>query len=293
MTAPNKMREDTESPRAGDTTEQRPTIIEPSHGLALPRWRDLWSYRDLFFLLIWRDILVRYKQTILGAAWAVLQPLSAMLIFTVVFGRLARLPSDGLPYAVFVYSALLLWTFFSQSLSQSAQSLIANERLVTKIYFPRVMMPLAPIVASLLDLAIGCCLLFILLPYYDVGLSANVWAAPIMVTLAVMSAMGAGIWLSALNVKYRDVRYVVPFLVQVWMFASPVVYSASMMPEKWRILYSINPMVGAIEGFRWSLLGTGVNPWPLVATSAASGALILVLGLIYFQKTEENFADLI
>ncbi len=250
-------------------------------------------YRDLFVILVWRDILVRYKQTLLGAAWAILQPLTAMVIFTVVFGRFARMPSDGLPYPIFAYSALVLWTYFSQALNQSANSLILNERLVTKIYFPRVLLPTAPIVAGLLDLAIGCCLLAVLLPFYGLGLSGNIWAAPIMILLTAVTAAGAGMLISALNVKYRDFRYVLSFLIQVWFFASPVVFPATLIPEKWRILLAVNPLAGAVEGFRWALLGTGTDPWPLLASSWLSATALLVVALIYFSRSEEYFADLI
>ncbi|MBD3397843.1 ABC transporter permease [Candidatus Micrarchaeota archaeon] len=250
-------------------------------------------YRDLFMMLVWRDILVRYKQTVLGAAWAILQPLTAMLIFTVIFGRLAKIPSDELPYPIFAYSGLLIWTYFSQTLTQASNSLIQNERLVTKIYFPRILMPTAPIAAGLLDMAIGSVLLLFLLPYFGVSLSPNIWAAPIMIALAAISSMSAGILISALNVKYRDFRHVLPFLVQIWMYASPVVYPASLIPEKWRLLFAVNPMVGAVHGFRWALLGTDVNPWPLIAVSSVSALIILLFALIYFSRSEEYFADLI
>lgn len=275
-------------------SDPRPhVVVEPLKGLGLPSWSELWMYRDLFVILVWRDILIRYKQTLLGAAWAVLQPLTAMIIFTVIFGKLARMPSDGIPYPVFAYTALLLWTFFSQTLNQSANSLIQNEKLVTKIYFPRVLMPTAPIVAGFLDLAIGCCLLAVLLPLYGMGISANIWAAPIMILLAATTAAGAGILISALNVKYRDFRHVLPFLIQVWLFASPVVFPATLIPEKWRILLAINPLAGAVEGFRWAILGTSTNPWPLVASSWLSAGVLFIVALVYFSRAEEHFADLI
>lgn len=274
--------------------DSRPYVtIEPLKGLGLPSWSELWMYRDLFMMLVWRDILVRYKQTVLGAAWAILQPLTAMLIFTIIFGRLAKIPSDELPYPVFAYSGLLIWTYFSQTLTQASNSLIQNERLVTKIYFPRLLMPTAPVAAGLLDMAIGSILLLFLLPYFGVGFSPNIWAAPIMILLAATSSMSAGILISALNVKYRDFRHVLPFLVQIWMYASPVVYPASMIPEKWRLLFAINPMVGAVSGFRWAILGTDVNPWPLVAVSSISALIILLFALVYFSRSEEYFADLI
>ncbi|MFC1836336.1 ABC transporter permease [Thermodesulfobacteriota bacterium] len=276
------------------TRDEEPlVVIEARKGFFGIDFKEIWSYRDLFLILVWRDILVRYKQTLLGASWAVLQPLATMLIFTLFFGRLAKIPSDGLPYPVFSYSAVLLWTYFSQALNVSANALIINEKLVTKVYFPRIMMPATPVLAGLLDLAIGSCLFCVLLPYFHMGLSANVWAVPIMVLIAVTSAMGAGLWLSALNLKYRDFSHLMPFIIQFWMFVSPVVYPVSLVPEKWRILFSLNPMAGAIEGFRWALLGTSGNPWPLVLTSALSAVLILLSGAIYFRRSEEYFADLI
>lgn len=255
--------------------------------------KELLRYRDLLYFLVWRDVLVRYKQTLLGAAWALLQPLSAMVIFAVIFGRLAKLPSDNLPYPVFSYCALIIWTLFSQAVTQSSMSLIHNEKLVTKIYFPRVFIPVSCQLSYLLDFAIACCLLAVLLPYYGVGLSYNVWALPIIVALTMTVSIGAGLLISALNVKYRDFRYIVPFMTQIWMFASPVVYSANMIPEKWRLLYGLNPMAGAIEGFRWALVGTNSNPWPMVAVSTISAVGIFVLGLTYFQRTEDFLADLI
>ena len=306
MTRPNQPQERTDGSTSIDAvsaekalggleTWDRPPhlVIEPLKGLGLPSWSELWMYRDLFVILVWRDILIRYKQTLLGAAWAILQPLTAMVIFTVVFGRFARMPSDGLPYPVFAYSALVLWTYFSQALNQSANSLIQNERLVTKIYFPRVLLPTAPIVAGFLDLAIGCCLLAVLLPFYGLGLSRNIWAVPIMILLTAVTAAGAGMLIAALNVKYRDFRYVLPFLIQVWLFASPVVFPATLIPEKWRILLAVNPLAGAVEGFRWALLGTSTDPWPLLASSWLSATALLVVALIYFSRSEEYFADLI
>ena len=254
---------------------------------------ELWNYRDLLYFLVWRDVLVRYKQTLLGAAWALFQPLMAMVIFAVVFGRLARMPSDGLPYPVFSYSALVLWTLLAQSVTQAANSLILNERLVTKCYFPRVLVPAAPVMSCLLDFAIASSLFLFLMPYYGVGLSAHIWAAPIMVFLTLMVAMGVGLWAAALNVMYRDLRYVIPFMTQIWLFASPVVYPSSIIPERWKLIYAINPMVGAIEGFRWSLLGIGPSPWQVIGISAISAFIILVLGSAYFQKSEESFADLL
>jgi len=267
--------------------------IKPRTGLIGIDWAELWRFRDLFFLLIWRDILVRYKQTLLGAAWAVLQPLASMVLFALVFGRLAGIPSDGLPYPLFAYAGLLIWTFFSHSMNQSAASLISDEKLVTKIYFPRIIIPVAPVVGALLDFAISFCLLILLMAFYRFPPSANVWAAPVVLALTVIATSGVGIWLAAMNVKYRDFRYVIPFVTQFWMFASPVVYPASLVPEQWRLLYALNPLTGPIEGFRWALLGTPGNPWPLIAVSAFSATVVLLSGMLYFRKTERFFADLI
>lgn len=268
-------------------------IISPRTGLFSLDVRELLQYRDLFVMLVVRDISVRYKQTLLGVAWSVLQPLSAMLVFTLFFGKLAKMPSDGVPYPLFSYSALVLWTFFAQAMNGAANSLVANERLVTKVYFPRVILPASAGLSFLVDLIIASCLLLFLMPYYGWRPSPNIWALPIMVTLAAMCALGAGIWLAALNVKYRDFRYVIPFMTQLWMFASPVVYPVSLVPDKWKVLMSVNPMSGAIEGFRWALLGTPGNPWMLVGASAVFAGIILILGIGYFRRTEEFFADLI
>lgn len=267
--------------------------IRPRQGFIHFDAAEFWHYRDLFFFLVWRDVLVRYKQTVLGAAWAILQPLASMVIFTLFFGKLAGIPSDGLPYPLFSYSGLLIWTFVSHSMNQSASSLISDEKLVTKVYFPRLIIPMAPIIGALLDFGVAFALIFVLMPFYGVFPSANIWAIPIMLILTVAAAAGMGIWLSAMNVKYRDFRYVIPFLTQFWMFLSPVVYPASLIPDKWRLLYAINPLTGAVEGFRWALLGTSVNPWPLVGLSTLSAGIILVGGIIYFRKTERFFADLI
>lgn len=268
-------------------------IIEPSRGLFRINWRELWQYRELFAFLVWREIKVRYKQTLLGASWAVIQPTFNMIVFTLFFGRLAGIPSDNVPYPIFSYTALLLWTYFAQSLNMAGNSLTANINLVNKIYCPRLILPSAPVLAGLMDLAIACSLLLVLFPYYQFVPSANIWAAPIMIVLAVTSALGVGVWLAALNVKYRDFRYVIPFLTQFWMFSSPVVYPASMVPEQWRVIYGLNPMTGAIEGFRWALLGIDINPWPMVGASWCTALFVLGTGLIYFRRTERFFADLI
>jgi lipopolysaccharide transport system permease protein len=267
--------------------------IAPRKGFIAIDWRELWTFRDLFMFLVWRDIIVRYKQTVLGAAWAILQPLTAMLIFTLFFGKLAKIPSDGVPYPLFSYSGLIIWTFFSHSMAQASGSLISDERLVTKVYFPRLFIPLAPVLSGVVDFGIAFLLLAVMLFVYGVGLNVNLLAIPLVVAIAAIAASGVGIWLSALNIKYRDFRYVIPFLTQLWMFASPVVYPASMVPERWRSFYAINPLVGVIESFRWSVLGTEVNPWPGLLVSATSAMIIFISGVAYFKRTERFFADII
>lgn len=275
--------------------DEKPTLtIRPRRGLVeIDYFAELWHNRDLFYFLVRRDILIRYKQTVLGASWAILQPLATMVLFTIVFGLLGGFPSDGLPYPLFSYSGLVLWMFFANAGTLAANSLIVSPDLVTKIYFPRLLMPAAPVAGSLLDFGISFSLLVLLMPYYGTYPSINIWALPLFVFLATVAALGVGTLLCALNVKYRDFRYIIAFLFQFWMFASPVFYSASLVPEKWKLLFALNPMVGAIEGFRWALFGTSINPWPIAAVSMASATAIFFLGAVYFQRTEEFFADLI
>lgn len=277
-----------------DMTVDKPFLeIVPRKGFIAIDWRELWAFRDLFMFLVWRDIIVRYKQTVLGAAWAILQPLAAMLIFTLFFGKLANMPSDGLPYSLFSYSGLIIWSFFSHSMNQAAGSLISDERLVTKVYFPRLFIPLAPVLGGLVDFGIAFLLLFLMVFVYGVGLHVNLLAMPLVVAIAAIAASGVGVWLAALNIKYRDFRYVIPFLTQLWMFASPVVYPASLVPERWRVLYALNPLTGVIEGFRWAVLGTEVNPWPGLLVSTVSAIIVFISGVAYFKRTERFFADII
>lgn len=283
----------TDSAKASESAQEPFLVIEPVKGVFSIDWQELWHYRELFWFLVWRDVLVRYKQTVLGAAWAVLQPLATMLVLTLFFGRLAKIPSDGLPYPLFSYAALLLWTFFSGSLNFAARSLVSNQNIVTKLYFPRVIMPTAPVIGGLLDLAIASLLMFALMAFYGVYPTVRVYCLPVMVLVAFVATLGVGLFLAAMNVKYRDFRFVVPFLTQFWMFVSPVAYPVSLIPEKWRLLYFLNPMAGAIEGFRWALLNTQANPWPGVAISAVTAFVGLLVGLAYFQKTHRFFADVI
>jgi lipopolysaccharide transport system permease protein len=269
------------------------TWIRASRGWSVPDLRELWRYRELLYFLVWRDVKVRYKQTALGAAWAVIQPVFMMLVFSLFFGRLAKMPSDDVPYPLFVYCALLPWQLFAFSLLESSNSLVANERLITKVYFPRLVVPLAAVITSLADFLISFCVLLGMMAYYRVGPTWNVLAVPLLVFLALLTALSVGLWLSALNVQYRDVRYTIGFLTQLWLFATPVAYSASLIPERWRALYGLNPMAGVVEGFRWALLGKSRSPGPMLAVSVVIVLLILVGGLYYFRRMEATYADVV
>jgi lipopolysaccharide transport system permease protein len=265
--------------------------IEPSRGWVALRVKELWEYRELLYFLVWRDIKVRYKQTALGAAWAVLQPVLTMLVFTVFFGRLAKVPSDGIPYPVFVYAALLPWQLFAFALTESANSLVGNQNLIKKVYFPRLVVPLASVLAGLVDFGIAFLVLLALMLYYGIVPSFAILVLPLFLLLAVATALSVGLWLSALNVQFRDVRYTIPFLTQFWMFATPVAYPSSLVPERWRPWYGLNPMAGVVEGFRWALLGKSKSPGPLLWVSGLVVVLLLIGGLAYFRRMESTFAD--
>jgi lipopolysaccharide transport system permease protein len=269
------------------------TVIRPSRGWVPLNLRDLWEYRELLYFLTWRDIKVRYKQTVLGAAWAVIQPFFTMLVFSIFFGRLAKVPSDGIPYPIFAYCALLPWQLFAHSLTESGNSLVANERLITKVYFPRLVIPMSAVLAGLLDFAIAFVVLIGMMLFYGIVPTIAIVTLPLFLLLAVATALGVGLWLSALNVQYRDVRYTIPFLTQFWLFATPVAYSSSLVPEALRPLYGLNPMAGVVEGFRWALLGKAEGPGALLAVSTVVTALILVGGLYYFRRMEKTFADVV
>jgi lipopolysaccharide transport system permease protein len=274
--------------------ESVPTlVIRPATGWTAPELKEVWAYRELLYFLTWRDIKVRYKQTALGAAWAVIQPFFMMLVFSLFFGRLAGVPSDNIPYPVFVFCALLPWQLFAQALAESSNSLVANERLITKVYFPRLVVPIAAVLGGLVDFAIAFVVLLGMMAYYGIVPGLAVIYLPLFVLLAVMTALGVGLWLSALNVQYRDVRYTLTFLTQFWMFITPVAYPSSIVPEKWRALYGLNPMAGVVEGFRWALLGKTEAPGPLLAVSVVAVVVILVGGLYYFRRMEETFADIV
>jgi lipopolysaccharide transport system permease protein len=267
-------------------------VIEPQRGWSPARLRDLYLFHELVYFLVWRDIKVRYKQTILGAAWAIVQPLFTMVVFSIFFGKLGKIPSDGIPYPVFSFVALLPWQLFSYSLTQSSQSLVAEGRLITKVYFPRLIIPVASVLSGLVDFVIAFGILLVLMVAYGLPISGRIAMLPPFIVLALLAALAVGLWLSALNVKYRDVRYTLPFLTQIWLFVSPVAYPSSMVPERWQALYGLNPLAGVIEGFRWALLGTA-PPVSTIYVSAALTVLLLVGGLYYFRQTEKQFADLI
>ena len=269
------------------------TVIRPSQGWPRIGLRELWHYRELLFFLVWRDVKVRYKQTILGAAWAILQPVATMVVFSLFFGRLAGMPSDGLPYPVFSLAGLVPWTFFAQGLSQSANSLVGSQNLITKVYFPRLAIPAATVLSGLVDFALAFLVLLGVMAWHGIVPGVRIlWLVPLLL-LAFVTALGAGLWLSALNVRYRDVRYVLPFLVQIWLLATPIAYPSSLLSEPWRTLYGINPMAGVVEGFRWALLGTGPSPGPLLAASTAAALLLLASGILYFRRMERTFADIV
>lgn len=268
------------------------TIIKPSSGWRSLDLKELWAYRELLWVLTARDVKVRYKQTVLGVAWALIQPLMLMVVFSILFGRLAKMPSDGVPYPVFAFAALLPWTFFSNALTNASNSLVASSNLISKVYFPRLIIPLASIGAWLLDFFIATLILLALMLYYGIGWTPNLLAAPILVLAVIFAALGAGTLLSALTVAYRDFRYVVPFLLQLWMFATPVVYPASLVPEQWRWVLHINPMAGLIEGFRSAFLGRPFD-LPALGISFTVAALMFVIGVAYFEKVERRFADII
>jgi len=265
--------------------------IEPPSGWFDLRLGEVWAYRELLYFFVWRDVKVRYKQTAIGVSWVVLQPLLTMGIFTLFFGRLAKLPSDGLPYPVFYFTALVPWTYFATALQSCTNVVVDNQRVITKVFFPRLVLPISAVVAGLVDFAIGFVVICIVVGVYGIrpGLAA-LWL-PALLLLAVLTALGAGLWMSALNALYRDVRYIVPFMIQFWMFASPVAYPSSLVPERWRWLFGLNPMAGVIDGFRWSLTGHGEPPGPLLLASAGAVALVLIGGLFFFQRMESSIAD--
>jgi len=275
----------------GDDPNEPAVQIKPRKGWLHLDLGVIWSYRELLYFLVWRDLKVRYRQTAIGAGWVLLQPLLTMVLLTVVFGKLAKVPSDGLPYPVFSLAALLPWTMFSNSLSRVSESIVGNANLVTKVYFPRLILPLSGVLSPLVDFAVAFVVLIGMMIWYGIAPKANIVTLPLFVLLSVLTALSVGVWLSALNVRYRDVRHTVPFLVQIWMFASPVAYPLSLVPEKWRFFYSLNPMVGVIEGFRWAVLGQASPDFLLISVSVGVSLGLLAGGVIYFKRMESKFAD--
>jgi lipopolysaccharide transport system permease protein len=276
-----------------DLPDSHETIIRPPRGWVSLELRDLWEYRELMFFFIWRDIKVRYKQTALGATWAIIQPFFTMVVFSIFFGWLARIPSDGVPYPVFAYTALVPWTYFANALAQASNSLVEHERMITKVYFPRLLIPMAPVLAGLVDFVIAFSILIAIMLWYGLVPASAIWTVPLFVLMAAITALSVSLWLAALNVQYRDVRYVVPFLIQFWLFATPIAYPSSLIPEQWRPLYGLNPMAGVVEGFRWALLGQAEAPNALLLVSVLTVVVVLIGGMYYFRRMEETFADVV
>ncbi|MFH1903534.1 MAG: ABC transporter permease [Candidatus Omnitrophota bacterium] len=268
-------------------------VIKRRRGLIGVDFRELWRYRELFWFLALRDILIRYKQAVIGIAWSILQPLLTMIVFSIIFGRLAKLPSDGVPYPILTFTALLPWQFFAQSMSSSSQSIVGGASIISKVYFPRLIIPASAVISGIIDFCISFVILIGMMVWYKIVPTANIIYLPLFLLLAFTAALGVGLWLSALNVEFRDVFYIVPFLVQAGQFISPVAYSSSIIPEKWKLLYSLNPMAGVIDGFRWCILGTATPNWTGIIISAVSVLVIFAGGLLYFRKMERTFADVI
>lgn len=273
--------------------------LKASSGWSALNLVELWRYRELIYFLIWRDIKVRYKQTVLGAAWAIIQPFFTMVVFTIFFGRLAKVPSDNVPYPIFSYTALLPWGMFTKALSDAGRSMISNRAMITKVYFPRLVIPLSSVLSGVVDFAIAFVVLLGMMVYYNVvpgsgyqiHITNAIWLLPLFILLALITALGVGLWLSALNVIYRDINYIIPFLTQFWLFITPIAYPSSLIPERWRLIYALNPMTGVVEGFRWALLGTETAPGPMLAVSTSIALIVLVTGLFYFRRMERTFAD--
>ena len=281
------------NPTAQDIKNRPVTIVIPPKGWSALNLGELWHYRELLYFLIWRDVKVRYKQTAIGAAWAILQPFLTMVIFSVIFGELVRVPSDGVPYPVFSFAALLPWTFFATALNRSSASLIYDANLISKVYFPRLIVPVAAVLAPLVDFAIAFTILLGMMLFYGIVPGTVALTLPLFLGLALLTALGLGFWLSALNVKYRDIGYVIPFLIQAWLFVTPVVYPSTIIPERWRLLYGLNPMAGVVEGFRWALLDTESTPGVLIIVSTIVVVVLFVAGLFYFRRMENEFADVV
>ena len=278
----------------GSAASPVPTlVIRPSRGWVAIKFRELWQYRELIYFFVWRDIKVRYKQTALGAAWAIIQPFVTMVVFSIFFGKLAKMPSDGIPYPIFTYCALLPWNYFSGAVTRASNSMVASGSLIKKVYFPRIAAPLAAVASGLVDLAISFGVLIAMMFYYKVVPEVTLLWLPVFTIMAITTALGVGLWFSAMNVKYRDIGHVIPFLTRTWFFITPVVYPSSMLTGFWRIIYGLNPMVSVVEGFRWALLGKGQHPGWMFAVSAAMVVVLLISGAFYFRRMEKTFADIV
>jgi len=275
------------------TIQAHAILIRPSRGWASLRLSELWEYRELLYFLVWRDIKVRYKQTVLGASWAVIQPFFTMVVFSLFFGRLAKIPSDGIPYPIFSYAALVPWAFFANGLNQASNSLVGNSNLIKKVYFPRIAMPIAAVLGGVVDFILAFIMLIGMVLYFGMVPTVNVVWLPFFLLLAFVTSLGASLWLSAMYVQYRDVRHIIPFLTQIWLFATPIAYPSSLLPEPWRTIYGINPMVGVVEGFRWALLGTQTGPQAMIIVSSLVALLLLFSGTFYFRRMERTFADVV
>jgi lipopolysaccharide transport system permease protein len=269
------------------------TRIEPSKGWVSLKLRELWEYRELLYFFIWRDVKVRYKQTVLGAAWAIIQPFFTMVVFSLFFGKLARVPSDGIPYPIFSYTALVPWAFFANGLSQASTGMVSHANLIKKVYFPRLAIPIARVLAGTVDFTLAFIVLLGMMLAYGIVPTVNTLWLPLFLLLALIVSLGTALWLATMNVQFRDVAYTVPFITQFWMFATPIAYPSSLLPEPWRMLYGINPMVGVVEGFRWALLGTNTAPGPIVIVSSLAALTLLVSGAFYFRRMERTFADVV
>ena len=269
------------------------TRRQPARGWAWPKFRELWEYRELLFFFAWRDIKVRYKQTVLGALWAIIQPFLTMVIFSIFFGRLANVPSDGVPYPIFSYTALVPWTFFANGLAQASNSLVFSANMIKKIYFPRLALPIATVLAGVLDFALAFIVLLGIMFFYRMVPTINIIWLPFFFLMALVTSIGVSLWLSAMNVQFRDVRYTIPFLTQAWLFLTPVAYPSSSIPEPWRTLYGLNPMAGVVEGFRWALLGTDTEPGKMIIVSAMVAVTLFISGAFYFRRMEQSFADVL
>lgn len=268
-------------------------VIRPNPGWAPLNLWTIWEYRELLYFLIWRDLKVRYKQTVLGVAWAVMQPVLIMIVFSIFFGRLAKIPSEGYPYPIFVFCALLPWQLVAHAVTESSNSLVANEKLITKVYFPRLIIPLAVVLTGLMDFVLAFFVFLCMMFYYGVVPSSTLWALVFYIPVALTTALGVALWLSAANVQFRDVRHTIPFMIQAWFFITPITYPSSLVPQPWRFLYGLNPMVGVVEGFRWALLPKVEAPGPMLLVSVAVVALLLISGLYYFRRMERSFADMV